>query len=814
MSNSSHFLSKQNSQQPKQFRGGEKKVMKKSLSLLVAIAMVFSMFATIVSADGKAAGQKLQDLGVIKGTSDGLAEGDEWLRQDVTVLIARLLGAEETAKAHANTHGFTDLDSKFYNGFVSWAKENGYFNGESATKFGVGNPITNQQFAAVLLRVLKVDVEYAEAFEKAVELKLVSADLDKAANAVRGDIYEALVTALDYKIDGKKLGTILGLKGYEVTDLELESAGAVVAGSINLKFNDEVATLANADVTVSTIAGTSVLVEKVTVSGDAAVVSLAQALTDGAKYVVTVKNATSKDGSVLESATAEFEYKKAVPASIAFKNTTIAVNANLEVIVKDAAGNDISANYKTSDFTVASSAPGVVNTSLKGIAAGTSVVNVKITDTTITTENQIIYVKSALSANVDEVTLGVVGAAAVSNSVKNVDSTLKFTVKDHNGNKVVPTDVSVKSLNPTIATIDNNSVNTTAATTTGTTAIVKNLQVGSATILVEAKVDGIAVSKSFVITVRDAAAFSDIELNKTSVTLVKGSNLSESITLTVKDQYGEKFTPAATVPQVTVATANVIDAPAAMAAIAGGESTLTVVSGSINNVGSTKVTVKVTVGDKSVEKSLVVYVVNAAAENGYVVESTNGTTLDFDQHTDVAKQLGKKTTEVKIFKKDVNGNKIQDVTSLFGTQAVLELVNKNGVLTISNNNTLTANKAGTESVKVLVNNVHIATLTFTSDASSVNIIKEVAQNKTSVSIVVGGDLNAALTGDASGKGGAFVATNRYGDAVKITLPTTSVMTTDGTVVNTSLTAFKVGTVQLTLQINGTFYVINVNVTAN
>jgi len=210
MSNSSHFLSKQNSQQPKQFRGGEKKVMKKSLSLLVAIAMVFSMFATLVSADTESAGEKLLKTGIIKGTNEGLEEGSEWLRQDVTVLIARLLNKVDEAEAHANTHGFEDLDSKFYNGYVSWAKENNFFIGKSATKFGTGESITNQEFATVLLRVFNSlqgvteEVDYSSAFETAVELGLANKDLDPKANAIRGDIYVSLVSALDYKINGKK----------------------------------------------------------------------------------------------------------------------------------------------------------------------------------------------------------------------------------------------------------------------------------------------------------------------------------------------------------------------------------------------------------------------------------------------------------------------------------------------------------------------------------------------------------------------------------------------------------------------------------
>src|SRR5690606_34530667 len=362
MSKTSHLLSKQNSQQPKQFRGGEKKVMKKSLSLLVAIAMVFSMFATVVSADGKAAGQKLQDLGVIKGTSAGLDEDKEWLRQDVTVLVARLLGAEEEAKAHANTHGFEDLDSKFYNGFVSWAKEEGYFTGETTTRFGVNNPITNQQFAAVLLRVLGADKEvaYADVFEKAVELGLVSEDLDKTANAIRGDIYSSLVTALDYKIDGKKLGNILGLKGYEVTDLELVSASAFVSNEFVINFNTDVEKIDSKNVALTDKDGNKKAIETVTVEGGKATVKVAGGLTEG-EYTVVVSNVVSTEGSELASASTTFTYKKGVAASVAFNKTNVVVGEQINLVVKDANGNDISADYSRNDFQVSTTNSNIVD---------------------------------------------------------------------------------------------------------------------------------------------------------------------------------------------------------------------------------------------------------------------------------------------------------------------------------------------------------------------------------------------------------------------------------------------------------------------
>jgi hypothetical protein len=90
MRESSYNLSKQNSQNPKDIQGGEKKVMKKSLSTILSLAMAFSMFSSVaMAADAAKTSADFSDLkdldaaqkakfdamisaGVFEGVKDGV----------------------------------------------------------------------------------------------------------------------------------------------------------------------------------------------------------------------------------------------------------------------------------------------------------------------------------------------------------------------------------------------------------------------------------------------------------------------------------------------------------------------------------------------------------------------------------------------------------------------------------------------------------------------------------------------------------------------------------------------------------------------
>jgi len=827
MSETSHLLSKQNSQQPKQFRGGEKKVMKKSLSLLVAIAMVFSMFATLVSAADKTAGEKLQGYGIIKGTNEGLAEDQEWVRQDVTVLLSRLLGVEAKAAATANTHGFTDLDSKFYNGYVSWAKEEGYFNGESATKFGVGNSITNQQFAAVLLRVLKVDVDYAAAFDKAVELKLVSADLDKAANAIRGDIYTSLVTALDYEIDGKKLGTILNLKGYEITNVKVEGATAPNSKTVVVEFNQEVGTVTANNFVVKKDENDSVdVISAVSVSGNKATLTLFDALSNGKSYTVEVSNVTGKDSAVTQEKAeiAAFTYNKAKAAGIELPKTVVAKGDVVKYSIKDAAGNDITPDFNLDEvITVNSSDQNVVQivsaSELKAHAANTgfSVVNVVLTideDTTFETGNKVVEVKDSVAVvdAIGKVSFGALNKDAETSIFKDGSGRLQAEVLDSNG-KALTVETKFKSSNPTVLVVDED----------GTAYPVK---AGSATVVVTAKFNDKTVSKSVVITVKAEAKLTGADLDKSTVRLVFDAKdsaknpivLPEKVKLTVKDQYGDALKNSAQEVKIRtsktgVAKVNNIDIPTNNTLVSlGTVNTDGVLELTFESIATDAATAVFTVEVGTIKKTISVATVKQAALAGYTVE-LSATKIDQNPLSNAADSnaLDDKEVTVSVYQKDVNGNKIGVVTS--GIK--LEDANSTGgavdVDNVALKITPRPGEVGSEVVNVFVNNVKVGTYTITVVNTAKHLTK-VTQSKNAITA------SANVVEDLFGNnenGGAFVGYDQYGDKIRINSGDYTVFSSNKNIIavnaNVPSLGTTTGTALLTIVVKDTVFTITVKV---
>ena len=776
--------------------------MKKSLSLLVAIAMVFSMFATLVSAADKSAGEQLKDLGIINGTANGLDEDKEWKRQDITILLARLLQVEEKAKAHANTHGFEDVSTSAYNGFISWAKENGYFTGKTETVFGINESITNQQFAAVLLRVLKVDVDYAEAFNKAVELKLVSKDLQATGAAIRGDIYTSLLTALDYKIDGKKLGTILGLKGYEVTDLEVESAKGTNQKTVVVEFNNEIAAANANNFSVKRADNDSVqIIQNVAVNGNLATITLVDSLVADKDYVVTATNVSDKEAtSVLSSGSAEFKYVKAVPASISFVNTTVEQGKEVKVVIKDADGNDITANYTNNDIEAVASSPvvtinnGVITAAALAVGAEAhTVVSAKLKGTELTTGNVIIYVKYSLNtaSSIGKVTLGTTtdpelsifkGSAGtiVAEIVDAANVTSTLTSSAHKAN--------FRSLNPTVLVVD------------ATTGAVQPIANGSATVVITGTIGDKTVSKSVVVTVKDDAKITSVSADKTGVNVVLGSAIDGSVKLTVKDQYGNKVSANGTL-NVTASTTGVVTV-APTVAYANGEATLPLYVATAVK-GSTVLTFKDSV-NTNVAVSVSVNVVDKGTFVGYAVEISD-VTLDVNAVTTDSNKKNPTTTTVNVYEKDSNGNNIAAAAGVTVEEASTDV---NSAVSVAGT-TITARNAGTEVVTVKVNNVIVGTYTITVVNTNSSISK-VTQN--SNAITVGN--NVAVFDKLFGNGGAFTAYDQYGTAKTITAADVAVYSSNASLVtvgagNVITSTANDGTALLTVVIAGQVFAINV-----
>lgn len=155
----------QNSQQPKHFRGGETKVMKKSLSLLVAIAMVFSMFASVAfaadattTATEKSTLDKFNEMkaaGIFTGYPGGGAGlENDMTRAEFAKVLAKVADLKDNAAA---AKIYTDVAATHWAvGQIGSVTEAKFMNGIAANKFGPTGKVTLEMVAKIATLVAGV----------------------------------------------------------------------------------------------------------------------------------------------------------------------------------------------------------------------------------------------------------------------------------------------------------------------------------------------------------------------------------------------------------------------------------------------------------------------------------------------------------------------------------------------------------------------------------------------------------------------------------------------------------------------------------
>ena len=213
-------------------RGGEKKVMKKILSVALSTAMAFSMFASVAFGqtgltDVNAQYNYLKDKGIFSGFPDGQAHLDRQMtRAEFAKVITKTLGLKEVE----GVYSFKDKnygENHWAAPYVEAVYAAGIMEGVNSTKkiFGVSNPVTIQEMATVLVRALDLEVptgstNSASAWAKdyvqaAINAGLVDANANFQSNATR----ELLVGAA-YAVDQE---LSLSVESYTVSE-----AGKVV----------------------------------------------------------------------------------------------------------------------------------------------------------------------------------------------------------------------------------------------------------------------------------------------------------------------------------------------------------------------------------------------------------------------------------------------------------------------------------------------------------------------------------------------------------------------------------------------------------
>ncbi|MCP1143672.1 hypothetical protein [Lysinibacillus endophyticus] len=488
--------------------------------------------------------------------------------------------------------------------------------------------------------------------------------------------------------------------------------------------------------------GNLVFVSKVELNEEKTVATLSffDKFADKGVYTVETSGVADVDGNTIATASKAFEYTAAAVSKVEFIQTTVPYTTDLKTVVKvtDALGRDVSGE---SEVEFETSNTNIIN--LSGVAQSTDgsaivVAKVKVGDT---------YVKSApTTITVKDVTAstfagfyaypGTGAAAADTDEFAKLDADKKLDYvyvdgtamklglyyKDQYGESMAVadnTDVTITNLTPNVVIVEKNGGDTTLD--------IKPISAGEG--FVKVKVGD--VEQTIKITVRAAAKVASFEAEKTEVAVGTGTSVnSQTVKVAYKDQFGADVTPAASTLKAKVA-----DETIALATPASDGKTVTITA---LKEGSTSVELSYKVdADTTLKQTINVTVTKAGDLAAYTVENA-ATKLDVNA-SNTANPKTPQDSLVKVFSKDANGNKIEELAVT--TDYTLVSVDKDGnadssIVAIdgTTKNKVNAVKAGTGYVQVKVGSLVVDTLTF-----EVVNTTEVAKTATfdSVAIVLG-----------------------------------------------------------------------------
>ena len=173
---------------------------KRLLCMILTLVMIFSLVPSVAAASDEAteAAETLYELGLFKGTgtnSDGIPIFDldkTPTRNQAIIMLVRLLGKEEEAKAGTWDIPFTDVSDSM-KPYIGYAYTNGLTNGFTATTYCGTNPIKANQYIAFVLRSLGYesgkDFEVGTSWKLANDIGLTAGEYDKnSENFTRGDV--------------------------------------------------------------------------------------------------------------------------------------------------------------------------------------------------------------------------------------------------------------------------------------------------------------------------------------------------------------------------------------------------------------------------------------------------------------------------------------------------------------------------------------------------------------------------------------------------------------------------------------------------
>lgn len=298
------YSNKHNNLHKEDSQGGETKVMKKSLKMLLIFALVFSMltpalaFAEEAELTAQAKYDALVEAGIFQGHGDGTAGLEENMnRGQLAVVLARLLEIDDSQVSTSSS--YPDVAASHWASYsIEALTAAGVFTGHGDGTFGVNDNMTFEQIVVTTIRALGLEEDALEA-----DLPVDGTVSDWAQAHVGFALFLGLVQAQeDYKFEATRADlvgasydvhlVIEASKAPSVKALEVKSVTATTNTSIEVALEEEVTAADTAAATFS-IEGLAVTGSELSSNGKVVTLKTA-AQTAGSLYVVKYNGAEYK----------------------------------------------------------------------------------------------------------------------------------------------------------------------------------------------------------------------------------------------------------------------------------------------------------------------------------------------------------------------------------------------------------------------------------------------------------------------------------------------------------------------------------------
>lgn len=259
MREKSSNLSKEYSQLPKQSRGGEKKVMKKSLLLMLSFAMVFTLFASVAFAAEESAEltveqkfEALKNANILQGTTDADGNTIPGLDQPMTraqaaEVLVNLFALPKVATASS----FSDVsDNHWAMQQIEAVKDATFMVGNTDGTFAPEKNLSLEELASVICEVLGLAPQDDAVLEgatwgagyvaTALGAGLLTASNDYTADAIRTDLVNVTYAAYQQIVASQQATAVVAVTGAKTIGVTFSKAVDATKAAITVKNSNNV----------------------------------------------------------------------------------------------------------------------------------------------------------------------------------------------------------------------------------------------------------------------------------------------------------------------------------------------------------------------------------------------------------------------------------------------------------------------------------------------------------------------------------------------------------------------------------------------